>query len=385
MGSYDSLLIILFFIISQVKISNYNIVELKKILNETARKTKQFSERRFDDKYAQNFKNFISDFNRNNFPSPGYKINVNKNQIDEKEYSKKKVDEFYELLSEFKRKHTQMNHLQLIDIENKEIPDFINEWYTSRIREELFFYINLLNEIEDEQIRDLMKVVLSRTARSCRATTHSDLATLVKPIYDPYYCKKHYKICTPINTIKTRLNTYTKDTIKRIEEFSKLRKNVFAHVIHGDSKSIDVLKNIKNYNPEFYKIIQKRKIDGIFSSPPYVGQIDYHEQHAYAYELFDIERRDDNEIGPMFKGKSKKAKEDYIEGISLVLSNVKQFLKDDSNIFIVANDKFNLYPIIAKKSGLIIVNEYKRPVLNRTERDKQPYSEKIFHMKILHN
>ena len=372
-------------LISQVKISNYNIVELKKILNETARKTKQFSERRFDDKYAQNFKNFISDFNRNNFPSPGYKINVNKNQIDEKEYSKKKVDEFYELLSEFKRKHTQMNHLQLIDIENKEIPDFINEWYTSRIREELFFYINLLNEIEDEQIRDLMKVVLSRTARSCRATTHSDLATLVKPIYDPYYCKKHYKICTPINTIKTRLNTYTKDTIKRIEEFSKLRKNVFAHVIHGDSKSIDVLKNIKNYNPEFYKIIQKRKIDGIFSSPPYVGQIDYHEQHAYAYELFDIERRDDNEIGPMFKGKSKKAKEDYIEGISLVLSNVKQFLKDDSNIFIVANDKFNLYPIIAKKSGLIIVNEYKRPVLNRTERDKQPYSEKIFHMKILHN
>ena len=28
-----------------------------------------------------------------------------------------------------------------------------------------------------------------------------------------------------------------------------------------------------------------------------------------------------------------------------------------------------------------IVNQYKRPVLNRTERDRHPYSEIIFHFK----
>jgi len=28
-----------------------------------------------------------------------------------------------------------------------------------------------------------------------------------------------------------------------------------------------------------------------------------------------------------------------------------------------------------------IINQFKRPVLNRTERDKSPYSEIIFHLK----
>ncbi|HPN37157.1 MAG TPA: site-specific DNA-methyltransferase, partial [Melioribacteraceae bacterium] len=64
-----------------------------------------------------------------------------------------------------------------------------------------------------------------------------------------------------------------------------------------------------------------------------------------------------------------------------VLINSKQFLADDYNIFLVANDKYNLYNIIAEKSGLNIVNQYKRPVLNRSEKDKTAYSEIIFHLK----
>jgi len=47
----------------------------------------------------------------------------------------------------------------------------------------------------------------------------------------------------------------------------------------------------------------------------------------------------------------------------------------------VANDKNNLYPTIAEKSGMKIVNQFKRPVLNRTEKDKTAYSEIIFHLK----
>jgi hypothetical protein len=30
-----------------------------------------------------------------------------------------------------------------------------------------------------------------------------------------------------------------------------------------------------------------------------VGMIDYHEQHAYAYDLFGFERRDEYEIVPL--------------------------------------------------------------------------------------
>jgi hypothetical protein len=59
---------------------------------------------------------------------------------------------------------------------------------------------------------------------------------------------------------------------------------------------------------------------------------------------------------------------------------MKRYLADNAHIFIVANDKYNLYHQIAQMSGLKIVEEFKRPVLNRTARDKMPYSETIFHM-----
>jgi hypothetical protein len=63
------------------------------------------------------------------------------------------------------------------------------------------------------------------------------------------------------------------------------------------------------------------------------------------------------------------------------LINCRKFLVDDFDIFLVANDKFNFYPMIAQAAGMQIVNQFKRPVLNRTERDKSAYAEIIFHMK----
>ncbi len=68
-------------------------------------------------------------------------------------------------------------------------------------------------------------------------------------------------------------------------------------------------------------------------------------------------------------------------GISNVLLNAKPYLVDDYNVFLVANDKYGLYPSIAERAGMQIVNQYKRPVLNRTEKDKGAYSEIIFHLK----
>ena len=61
---------------------------------------------------------------------------------------------------------------------------------------------------------------------------------------------------------------------------------------------------------------------------------------------------------------------------------MKRFLNEDAKIFIVVNDKKNLYKEIFEKSGLILVKEFKRPVLNRTERDRNPYYESIFELRI---
>ena len=87
------------------------------------------------------------------------------------------------------------------------------------------------------------------------------------------------------------------------------------------------------------------------------------------------------EIGPLYKGQGKEARESYIKGIADVLLNCKKYLSDDYNVFLVANDKYNLYPKIAELAGMKIVNQYKRPVLNRVEKDRSAYSEIIFHLK----
>ena len=176
-------------------------------------------------------------------------------------------------------------------------------------------------------------------------------------------------------------NRYALDTLSLIREFENLRKPVRYSVIVGDSRTVNIFDKVEKQNPEFYKILKKQKVAGIFCSPPYVGQIDYHEQHAYAYDLLGFKRKDDLEIGPLYKGQGLEARQSYVQGIIDVLNNCKQYLKDNFDIFLVANDKYNLYPEIAEKSGMKIVNQFRRPVLNRTERDRNPYSEIIFHFK----
>ena len=127
-------------------------------------------------------------------------------------------------------------------------------------------------------------------------------------------------------------------------------------------------------------VLTDRLIDGIFTSPPYVGQIDYHDQHIYAYELFGFPRQDEFEIGPKKRGKSKIAQENYIEGIAGVFRNLIPYIKPDGLIFIVANDRFNLYPEIAQRSGLYIQEVFHRAVTKRTEQGDNPYQESIFKM-----
>jgi len=367
-------------LISKVKVGQYDLFMLDKKARDICFKTRKFSQEVFDDSFDEQLKEKLNEFNKKYFPNPEFKNKVWKGIIsNEEQYGEEKLKQFLKENEEFFENNGTKNKSALLN--EKDMNKFLNKWFSKRVRQELAYYIQLLREIKDEDLRNAMRIILSRTARSCRATTHSDLATLTEPQIGPYYCRKHKKLCTPINSIVKHLIRYTYDTIRRLDEFSKLKKNVFSDVIHGDSREINIFEEIKRRNLAFYKLLTTKKIDGVFTSPPYVGQIDYHEQHAYAYELFDIPRKDDKEIGPLSKGQGQKAKDEYVEGISKVFINISQFIKEDGDFFIVANDKYNLYPIIAEKSGLKIVEQFKRPVLNRTERDRQPYAEIIFHMR----
>ena len=56
--------------------------------------------------------------------------------------------------------------------------------------------------------------------------------------------------------------------------------------------------------------------DGVITSPPYPGLIDYHEQHRYAYELLGVDERRDLELGRPARGTGRAAIEDYVEGVA---------------------------------------------------------------------
>ncbi len=366
-------------LISKVKLDNYESSELDLVAKESLVKTMSFSNKVFDDSFDEELKERLSAFNKRYFPNPEFKHKVRKGEFDEFKYGEEKLKQFLKENEKFFEANGTKDKTQLLN--EKNMNKFLSKWFSKRVRQELAYYLKLIDSVEDEKIKNIMMIILSRTARSCRATSHSDLATLKEPQIGPYYCRKHKKLCTPTNTITTHLRRYTYDTIKRIKDFSKIKKPTFSAVLHSDSREVNILDEVKKQNKSFHNFLVKKKVDGVFTSPPYVGNIDYHEQHAYSYELFNIPRKDEKEIGPLYKGQGANARQEYVEGISKVLNNISRFIKDDGNLFIVANDKYNLYPLIAEKSNLKIVEQFKRPVLNRTERDRQPYAEIIFHMK----
>ena len=85
------------------------------------------------------------------------------------------------------------------------------------------------------------------------------------------------------------------------------------------------------------------------------------------------------EIGPASKGKSHIAKEEYRKGITAVFQNMNRFLKPKAKVFVVVNDRDNIYPEIASACGYKIEKIFHRPVLMRTERDNTNFSESIYY------
>ncbi|MFZ6016713.1 MAG: hypothetical protein ACOYU0_03695 [Nitrospirota bacterium] len=104
----------------------------------------------------------------------------------------------------------------------------------------------------------------------------------------------------------------------------------------------------------------------MLTSPPYVGIIDYHEQHKYAYELLGLSWRAEKEIGPAFKGNSKIAQQEYIDQIAEVFLNLKRKLASDATVVIIVNDRHGLYDNLPSQLGFILEERLERHVNRRT-------------------
>lgn len=236
--------------------------------------------------------------------------------------------------------------------------NYLNAWFAPQSLQELLAFQSL---ITDYAYQDLLSVILSRAARSARLTTHFDLDFPKHPQTEPYYCYKHSRICQPTQTAIQFIQRYSLDTLERIRVYAKLQSDAAVEIHHQDSVTAHI-----------------PPIDGIITSPPYVGLIDYHEQHRYAYELFNLEDHRSEEIGAAQKGLSKKAKRDYQTGIINVFHNASQSLRSGGYLIVVAGDKFELYGEIAAALDVSVEAIIKRHVNRRTGRRSTEFYESIF-------
>ena len=236
---------------------------------------------------------------------------------------------------------------------------YVRRWYEPQAAAELLAFRELIGEYEHQ---DLLRIVLSRAARSARRAAHFDLEAPRAPQVGEYWCHKHRRTCRPVASAAGFLRRYTLDTLARIEAFAAVRDETReARVLHGDACEVEYAETF----------------DGIVTSPPYPGLIDYHEQHRYAYELLGLEDRRELELGAAESGTSRAALEAYQDGIARVLGNAASALALDATVVIVVNDRRDLYPEILERAGLELHERLQRHVNRRTGRRAGEYFEDV--------
>jgi hypothetical protein len=236
---------------------------------------------------------------------------------------------------------------------------FVRRWFAPTAAEELLHARTL---VDDASHPDVLRVVVARAARSARRTTHFDLDFPREPQLDEYWCHKHRRTCRPVETARQFLLRYLPDTLARIREFAAVR----AHgrrttVLCGDARDMEL----------------GGPYDGVVTSPPYPGLIDYHEQHSYAYELLGLTDQRAYELGSAARGTSRLALEEYVDGVAAALRNVCDVLAPGAPVCIVVNDRRDLYPAVLRRAGLELQDRLERHVNRRTGRRAGEYYESV--------
>jgi hypothetical protein len=253
-----------------------------------------------------------------------------------------------------------LGRLEAFDDDAPQRPSaYVEAWFAPRAAAELLFFRSF---VDDYEHADVLRVVLARAARSARRTTHFDLDFPRAPQLGEYWCHKHRRVCRPIDRAAHFLRRYVLDTLERIREFSRVRgRDAVAQVVHGD---------VRELQPD-------GPFDGVVTSPPYPGLIDYHEQHRYAYELLGLEDRRQLELGAAAGGTSVAAVRAYADGMVAAFDNIRGLLRPRAPIVIVINDRRDLYGEILERSGFAIETRYRRHVNRRTGRRAGEFFEDV--------
>jgi DNA methylase len=236
---------------------------------------------------------------------------------------------------------------------------YVRDWFAPQAAAQLLAFRQL---VDDYEHADVLRVVLARAARSARLTTHFELDFPRRPQREPYWCHKHRRECRPVEQARHFLHRYALDTLARIKAFARARRpGCEAAVFHGDARVLP-------FGGAF---------DGILTSPPYPGLIDYHEQHRYAYELLGLEDLREAEVGSACRGTGVPALAEYADGIVAALVNARAYLRPRVPVVIVVHDRRDLFPRILERAGLALEQRLRRHVNRRTGRRAGEFFEDI--------
>ena len=227
---------------------------------------------------------------------------------------------------------------------------YLERWFAPQALAEL---VAFRERISETAYPDLWRVVLSRAARSARLARHDDLDFPKEPVRRDYFCHKHRRVCRPVGEASKFLRRYARDAVRRVREFADVRTGAPVRVVHGDARAVD----------------PPSAVDLLLTSPPYPGFIDYHDQHAYAYELLGLERRDGEEIGRSVRG--------YCDDVAAVLRRGARALRTDGRVVVVVNDSRGLYDAILPAAALRLEQRLRRRVNRRTGRRNGAFYEDV--------
>jgi len=203
-------------LISNIKVKKVNLIELQTCISDISHWLRKFTSEQSKVEFEIKLTEYLNKYNNKFFPSPEFKIRARRKDFDDKSYAAK-----HEAI--VLKKYHEVVELYGIKLKQNNAERFLDKWFVESVREEIDFVSEQIKRVKSVEIRDVLTVILSRTIRSCRATTHADLATLFEPVTTTYYCAKHGKICRPLFTIVSWWERYSTDTVKRLAQFDKLR------------------------------------------------------------------------------------------------------------------------------------------------------------------
>lgn len=203
----------------------------------------------------------------------------------------------------------------------------LDHWFQHNVAEELTHLLNLINQLEDEDVKDFLKIVVSSIiVRVSNQESDTRFVAKNKNIPNNYTFQQFISRCT--------------EYLSRITEFSKLvAKDGYLRLINADSRHLDMLND--------------ECIDIIITSPPYANTYDYYLYHKFRKRWLDIDVKfaQNNEIGSRREYSSlKKPAEQWTIDLKLCFAEMYRLLKKDGLAFIVIGDS-----VINKQ--LIKINE----------------------------